>query len=352
MNTAIERTHVCITIDTEFSIAGAFTDPTREPVAGPLVWCEVAGESQGLGFMLDTFRRYDIEATFFVETQQRHHFKHDPMKPIAQQIHAAGHEVQLHAHPCWSLFQHADWWNIARGQTDRDDIGQRSVDDVVALLNQGLATFKEWALPRPLAFRSGNLNYSDNLYRALALTGIPYSSNIGLAIHDSGDPDYKLYSGQHERHGVKEFPVLSFSDWQIGRKQHIKSLTIAGSSFSETRYLLEQARRAGIPLVVVLTHPFEFVQNRDNGFQQTRRNRLTQARLSKLCQYLHRHQDRFAATGLARAAAALPTTTGPANTLLKGALRHTLPRMAAQVGYDRYGHWMLARQFASSKVPV
>ena len=352
MNNAVARTRVCITIDTEFSIGGAFSDAAKQPVAEPLVWCNVDGRSQGLGFMLDTFRQYGVQATFFVETQHRYHFGHDPMRPIAQQIHAEGHEVQLHAHPCWTLFQHADWRNVAREQKGRDNIGKRSVDEAVELINQGIETFKEWRLPPPLAFRSGNLNYSDDLYRALALAGIPYSSNIGVAIHDNGDPNYKLYSGQHERHGVKEFPVLSFSDWKIGPKRNIKSLTIAGSSFAETRHLLEKAHREGIPLVVVLTHPFEFVQNRDLAFQQTRRNRLTQARLRKLCQFLQKNSDRFSACGLAAAAAAYPEARPPANTLLKGALRHTLPRMAAQVAYHRFGRWMLARKHGAFTRPV
>ena len=295
MNTASARTRVCITIDTEFSIGGAFSNKEKKPVAEPLVWCNIEGRSQGLGFMLDTFRQYDVQATFFVETLHRHHFKHDPMRPIAQQIHAEGHEVQLHSHPCWTLFQDADWWNTARGTKGRDDISKRSVDEAVELISQGIETFAEWGLPRPEAFRSGNLHHGDNLYRALAVSGIPYSSNIGIAVYDSGDAAYRLYSGQHERHGVKEFPVLSFSDWRIGRKQNIKSLTIAGSSFAETRYLLEKAHSEGIPLVVVLTHPFEFVQNRDLAFRQTRRNWLTQARLKKLCEFLQQNSDRFEA---------------------------------------------------------
>lgn len=349
MNTAVARTRVCITIDTEFSIGGAFGDQARQPVAEPLVWCNVEGRSQGLGFMLDTFRQYDVQATFFVETQQRHHFRHDPMRPIAQHIHAEGHEVQLHTHPCWSLFQHADWWNLARSQKEPDDIGKRSVDEAVKLINQGIETFASWQLPRPQVFRSGNLHHSDNLYRALAQAGIPYSSNVGVAIYDSGNPHYKLYSGQHERHGVREFPVLSFSDWKIGPKQNVKSLTIAGSSFAETRYLLEKARSEGIALVVVLTHPFEYVQNRDMAFQQTRRNHMTQERLIKLCRFLQQNSDRFEAVGMAAAAAAIPATTAPANTLLEGALRHALPRMAAQVAYHRFGRWMLARKHGAFK---
>lgn len=336
------RTRVCFTIDTEFSIAGAFSDAARRPVAEPLVWCNVDGRSEGLGFMLETFRQYGISATFFVETVHRYHFRHDPMRPIAKRIRDEGHEVQLHTHPCWSLFEHSDWWERARVQHRRDDFHGLGVAQSVRLIEQGIETFREWGLPRPMVFRSGNLQHDDNLYMALKQTGIPYSSNVAMAISDSGDPSYKLYSGWHRRHGVVEFPVLTFCDWKLGRKQHIKSLTIAGSSFSETRRLLEKARQAGIAPVVVLTHPFEYVHSQDLGFQKTRRHRLTQGRLTSLCKFLQDNNDRFESIGLGAAAQAVQEADSP-NTLLQGSLWQSLPRMAAQVAHDKYGSWMLAR---------
>jgi protein-tyrosine-phosphatase len=335
------RTRVCITIDTEFSIAGAFSDRSNHPVAEPLVWCHVDGRSEGLGFLLETFRQYRVQATFFVETLHRYHFRDDPMRPIALQIAGAGHEVQLHAHPCWAFFRQPDWWDAARRHRGPDDIGVRSVGEAAQLIEQGIATFREWGLPRPQVFRSGNLHHGDDLYRALAQTGIPYSSNIGVALYDSGDPNYRLYSGQHARHGVTELPVLSFSDWRMGPKRHMKLLTIAGSSFAETRHLLEQAHRAGMAQVVLLTHPFEYVQGRDAALRQVRRNRLVQARLRKLCQFLQQNSDRFEAVGLAAAAQALPADPSSANVLLRGTLRHALPRMATQVVHHRFGHWIL-----------
>lgn len=340
------QTRVCITIDTEFSIAGAFSDRTKRPVAEPLVLCDVDGRSEGLGFMLETFRRHHIQATFFVETLQRHFFKHDPMAAIAQRLHGAGHDVQLHSHPCWTLFQHDDWWERSRDESVLDDYKGRSVVDSIRLLEQGLATFQDWGLPRPLVFRSGNLQHDDNLYQAMAKVGIPYSSNVATAICDSGDPRYKLYSGRHERHGVQEFPVLTFADWKIGSKQHLKSLTIAGSSFEETRKLLEKARQAGIGLVVVLTHPFEYVHFQDLTFTQARRNSLTQRRLRQLCAFLENNNDRFEACGLAQAAAALPATDG-ANTLLSGSLWDAVPRMASQVANERLGRWMLTLKYGN-----
>ena len=57
-------------------------------------------------------------------------------------------------------------------------------------------------MPRPRAFRSGNLQHDENLFKALAHVGIPYSSNVAVSVFDSGHPDYALYSGTHERLGV------------------------------------------------------------------------------------------------------------------------------------------------------
>lgn len=337
------RTRVCITIDTEFSIAGAFADAACVPVAEPMVWCDVAGRSEGLGFLLEQFRRYQVPATFFVEALHRYYFKHDPMRPIVARIQDEGHEIQLHAHPCWSVFEHDDWMARVRAQPRQDDFRGRREDDSVRLIEQGIATFADWGLPRPRVFRSGSLQHDDHLYRALARTGIPYSSNVGVAIFDSGDQHYQIYGGRHVRHGVVECPVLTFCDWQIGGRRHLKSLTIAGTSFAETRSLLDKAQQAGIELVVILTHPFEFIQSRDIGRQPARRHAVNQQRLTALCQYLDQQRERFLPSGLAEAAAAPVGGDGPDNPLLEGALWQSMRRMATQVSYDKFGRWALAR---------
>ncbi len=340
------RTQVCITIDTEFSIAGAFADASRQPVAEPMVWCEVDGQSQGLGFMLECFRRARIQATFFVEALHRHYFAADPMRPAVRRIQDEGHEIQLHIHPCWSVFQYHDWQARVRANPRQDDFFGRSEDDSLGLLKQGIDIFKDWGVDAPQVFRSGSLQHDDTLYRALSRSGIPYSSNVGLAIFDSGDANYQMYAGRHARHGVVECPVLTFADWQVGGKRHMKTLTIAGTSFAETRTLLDQAQRAGVPLVVILTHPFEYVQSHDLGRAPARRHSVNQRRLEKLCGYLDANRERFEATGLAAASAAgAPAQTlDPAtNPVLCGALWQSVARMATQVGYDRYGNWALGR---------
>jgi hypothetical protein len=336
------RTHVCITIDTEFSIAGAFADSTLRPVALPFVDCDVNGHSEGLGFLLACFAHYRIDATFFIETVQRHFFTADPMAAVAQRIHAAGHEVQLHAHPCWAVFQHADWDQRVRLQPRQDDFHGRGEANSVALIEHGLQTFATWRLPRPRVFRSGSLQHDDLLYRALARCAVPYSSNVGLAVFNSGDPRYQLHGGRHLRHGVLENPVLTFCDWAVAGRRHQKTLTIAGTSFAETRALLEQAHQQGIGQVVILTHPFEYIHSRTRDLADARRHGTNQRRLRRLCRYLDGHRDRYTPSGLAAAASRPVLAADSAEPQLAGRLPRALLRMAGQLAADGGGRLALA----------
>lgn len=340
------RTQVCITVDTEFSIAGAFRDREAFPVAEQRVWCVTDNQSHGLGFMLDCFTQYKITATFFVEVLNKHYFKHDPMRRVAEQLHVAGHDVQLHLHPCWTVFQHKDWRERGRVRTTPglDAFFGRSESDSLRLMEYGLETFYTWQLPAPTVFRSGGLHHDDVLYRAQARAGIPYSSHVGVAVFDSGDANYRLYSGRHERHGVIECPTLSFRDWKIPGKAHLKTLTITGSSFAETRMLLEQAHREGMEQVVILTHPFEYVHSVDRPVPKVRRHHVNQRRLAKLCKFLNENSDRFSTCGMAAAAAMPMRTESSRNVLLEGSLLKALPRMVEQTVYDNYGTWRLNNQ--------
>lgn len=337
-------TSVCITVDTEFSIAGAFADHTRQPVAEPLVWCDVAGRSEGLGFLLACFRQCGIPATFFVEALHRNYFRHDPMRAIAKRIHEDGHEIQLHAHPCWTLFRYPDWRARIARDPDADRFHDLDEARALALIQEGQQSFSDWGLPAPQVFRSASLQHDDALYRALARSGMPYSSNVGLAIYDSGDARYQLYAGRHLRHGVLECPVLTFRDFGAGPRRHLKTLTITGASFAETRSLLGQAQRAGLALVVILTHPFEFVQSGDDSYRHLRRHAVNQNRMIALCRFLDSQRDRFIPSGLARAAGRQALPAEPHNPLLAGSPWQAARRIATQLAYDRYGRYALSLQ--------
>jgi hypothetical protein len=228
----------------------------------------------------------------------------------------------------------------------------RAEDDSLKLMEEGLEIFHDWGLPTPTVFRSGSLHHDDALYRAQSRAGIPYSSNVGVAVFDSGDENYRLYSGRHERHGVIECPILTFQDWKVPGKTHLKSLTITGSNFAETRMLLEKAHRAGIEQVVILTHPFEYVHASDLQMSRMRRHHVNQRRLTQLCKFLSENTDRFATDGMSTIAAMPMQPESSRNVLLEGSLLKAVPRMAEQAIYDRYGMWRLKHQETPPAVDV
>lgn len=99
------RTEVCLTVDTEFSIGGAFAHPARlRPVGEPHVYCPVNGEDHGLPFILRTLARFGFPATFFVETLNIAYFGDTPLCRVVDKILAAGQDLQLHGPPKLAAF--------------------------------------------------------------------------------------------------------------------------------------------------------------------------------------------------------------------------------------------------------
>jgi len=288
------KTDVCLTFDVEFTIGGAFSDPAnKQPVGAQSVFCKVDGKSHGLGFILDTLSAHKLTATFFVEALNVHYFGDSPMSNIAKTILTAGHDVQLHIHPCWRHFRRKDWQRQLSSVPPNDSMAGRSTEDIREIIQEGMQAFTRWGVPGPVAIRTGGLQVDITVYRVMHEFGVPLASNIGVAISPPIDNDLHFFSGRHSVAGVLETPVLSYCDLSFQQKKHLKSLTITGSSWRETRHLLNNAERKNIGPVVILSHPSEFVKHSDVQYTQLAPNRLNQSRFEKLCLFLGKNQDRF-----------------------------------------------------------
>jgi len=286
-------TQICITVDTEFSIAGHFGDPgKRPPVAEPMVYGEVNGREEALGFMLDTFARYGIAATFFVECGNYYFFGDEPMRSVVRRLQAAAQDIQLHVHPVWLSFI----TDPAVGTFPRDDhCTGRSPEALTQVFSLCMDVFERWVGRRPLALRTGSLRTDDNVFRVMSALGIPLSSNIALGVFEPAEPELHHCSGRHLIHGVMELPVFTYQDMQLGGSGNRKSLQITSCSWPEMRQLLLRARRAGVENIVILTHPSEFIKKSDYRYTRITRNRVNQQRLVRLCEFISRHPQDFCA---------------------------------------------------------
>jgi len=291
----MSRTEVCITIDTEFGIAGAFGSAERGgPIADPLVYGRVRDEEEGLGFLLDCFRRYGVAATFFVETLNTVYFGPEPMGRVVRRILDAGQDVQLHLHPAWLCFSDPNWRDL-RGPSDT--LIGRPVEESAGILQQGVDTLRGWGAA-PIAMRTGNLQADVKTYRAMRMVGLPLASNLAIGYSPPPDPELHLRGGRRRIDGIVEVPVLTYDDWRGKR-----ILTVTGTGEAEMRAILKTARRTGVETVVVLTHPFEFFKTRNDRYTELRRNRVNQQRLEALCRFLRRNDRDFVARSFAEASA-------------------------------------------------
>lgn len=286
-------TDICLTIDTEFSINGAFAHPENcKPLGEPRVHCPVDGEDQGLAFLLRTLGEAGLRATFFVETANVAYFGDRPMGRVVETLLKHDQDVQLHLHPCWRIFEDPTWRDQLAEGPPSDQSAAQPVETLCALLEQGAATLQRWGAPRPMALRTGNLSAGPTVYEAMAACGLPLGSNVAFGYAPPADPSLRLMGGVHPVGDVVEVPVLSYVQLAFGRWSTRRMLAINAASWPETKALLLAARRAGVSPVIILTHPFEFIKT-PNGTDRI--NRINQERLRKLAAFIAGNPRNFRA---------------------------------------------------------
>lgn len=296
------RTEICISIDTEFNIGGAFADPTsRRPFAEPNVYCPAQGQDNGLPFLIDTFREFGISASFFVETLNTCYFGDAPMRGITETILRHGHDVQLHLHPCWLTFRSRNWAQDLTHTPPNDRCDGRSVDELCEIIIQGTETLQRFGAPRPIAMRSGSLRADRNTYRAMSAAGLRLASNLGVAVFTPSEPELWLTGGRHWIDDVLEVPVLSFSQLRLGHRNWLRLLAITATSWREMETVLWQAHQQEVSTIVVLTHPFEFIKGDRLEPAKIRINHINQRRLRRLCAFIAEHPREFHAVTFGQA---------------------------------------------------
>lgn len=293
LNYRLDRTEISITIDTEFSIAGAFRDPVRYPPIGEkMVYCYANGQEQGLGFLLDLFSQFQTSATFFVETANYHHFGDGPMQGVVKRIQSASQDIQLHIHPIWFHFSQDPDLGIFE---KNDSCVGRGYRELKTVFESCIDIFERWVGKRPDAIRTGSLYVDHQVYRVMGELGVPLASNIGLGLYRPENSRLHLQHGRVLVDNVMEVPVFSYNDSPLLAPKNLKTMQITSCTWPEIKKLLWQARKMGISNVVILTHPFEFVKRSDLRFTRMTRNRVNQKRISKLCQFINEHDQDFVA---------------------------------------------------------
>jgi hypothetical protein len=129
-------------------------------------------------------------------------------------------------------------------------------------------------------------------------------------------------------------PVLTYAQLKFGARRFDRLFTTTATSAAETEALLWRAHGAGVPTVVLLTHPFEFVKGDRLNQARQRMNRINQGRLRRMCAFIAANPHAFEAVSFARAAPEwLRTPDAPAPDL-RAPLPAVIARMIANKAND------------------
>jgi len=268
-------TAVFLTIDTELMwrhhAAGL---PLTDQMARSL---EPAGV--GIDYQLDLLARHDLKATFFVDPMPTMVFGLDAIRPVVEEIVAAGQEVQLHLHPNWAGARADDVTRHARFE-----LIEYSLDEQRALIAGARDLLKACGAPDPVAFRAGSYAANDDTLIALAELGFAYDSS-----HNGADAPWPSQIGLPRRQiapfkhrGVIEVPVTVIED----TPGSLRTFQICALSQGEMRAALDHAVGAGHEAVTIVGHSFELA-NRAG----TRPNGVHVGRFEGLCRMLADARD-------------------------------------------------------------
>ena len=297
------KTKVVLTVDTEPSIAGAFwrneaaTPLIHEPVAGM-----VEGRSEALGFLVETLTSHGLVATFFVETVHTRYFSDRMMGGYVERLLRAHQDVQLHLHPCWLSFKDG---KLDRSNLVTDHCHELETGRLTALIGEGADQIRTWTGKRPTGMRTGNFSTALSVFEAMRQVGLSRASNICLAAHRPPEPELAVRGGVHDFAGIRELPVTCFFDVGPVGRGRLRPMQVTALTAREQIRLLDSAHDVQNPVVVIVTHPFEFVKKTDFRYTNLRPNRIIQDRFRRLCAFLSVNSDRFEVVPLAAAADAV-----------------------------------------------
>jgi hypothetical protein len=243
----------------------------------------------GVPYQLETFRRFGLKATYFVDPMFSFALGAAPLHELLALVRSYGQEIGLHLHPEWLTDPRCAGMPKFAGP----DLGEYAEPDQRTLVQAALTRLGEFGARPIRAFRAGSWSARRATLRALAANGIEFDSSLNACFEASFPdlPDRDALLQPLPLEGVWEFPVTHFIDRPpAGRRP----MHVCASSLAELRAVLEHARTAGWGFVVIVLHGFEFVRvDRLSGRAVVTAQRLLASRFESLCAYLAAHESDY-----------------------------------------------------------
>jgi hypothetical protein len=288
-------------------MGGAWSDPCLRPVpADRRIFCQINGESYGIGWLCRELNARKLKATFFSEVFGSLVFGEDETRRWFQYLLDQGQDVQLHTH--------LNFYYYSRRAGAPGEL-QRTTDDLAdlepllrgELLDHACELFRRAAGYDATAYRAGNWRGNRALLRDLGIRGIVVDASFNRTLQGRGSFDNEpivVVNALQLIDGVWELPITvarqNLPDPAL--RDGLRPFDPASLSCWELRKVLDDAHAARTPHVSAVFHCFSGVKAKDLQYRQLKPNHIVRKRFEFLLEYLATNQDRFSVSSIGQLA--------------------------------------------------
>lgn len=307
------KTKVYITVDTECSMGGAWADPSMQPVPPERrIFCNIAGESHGIGWLCHALQKHGFKATFFSEVFGIEVFGEEVTRHWIGFLQDHGQDVQLHTHLNFHFY--ARHLVSPLKPSDRtDNLANLPIERQRELLMRACELFARLTGQAPKVFRAGNWVCNRGLLESLREKGIVLDASFNACAQQHGSfPGEDVQVNRLQRIGpMWEFPITlahqSLPDPVLHRG--LRPLDPTSMSVWELCKSLDDCHAQGMEHVSIVLHSFSLVKSKDDQYRQLRPDRVVQDRVIRLLDFLDTHRDRFSVSTMGQLAEELSSQT-------------------------------------------
>ncbi len=206
-------------------------------------------DNYGIGLMMDMLEAQQVRGTFFLNVYEIAKHGEESIAGAARQIHARGHDLQLHSHPL-PMFR---YYGMSKAPYEQQ----------VAILERGMDLIEGWTGKRVTAHRAGAFSANVDTLRAMDAVGLRADCSLSPGsrvsvplVHELGATNLARRVGS-----LWEIPTTYYEQLRIGPWRSRRILDIEASSLAEIRHVTRVAVRQGLPTVSILMHSFSFTRH-------------------------------------------------------------------------------------------
>jgi len=287
---------ILITVDVETSIGGAFAYPDKFRPVGPekRIYGRIGSKEYGIPLIMDILESFGLKGIFFVEALCSFYFGEKAVQEVARYVASRGHEVGLHLHPNYQIFQFEDWpERVRKKELFSDFMARYPFDHQKELISYGRHLLEKAGV-QPISFRAGCFGANNDTLKALKETGFFFDSSFDLSMQGVTCfiKSHKPLNDIAIIEDIVETPVTNFWTKNYFLKSVLRHFDLCAVSFSEIKYLLERMANK-FQLVTFILHSFSFLKKRDVQYHTAKPNYILIKRFEKLCRYLSNNSDRY-----------------------------------------------------------